>query len=113
MEYRLLGNSGLFVSRICFGVMTFTGENGWTHLGRQYQKDADELVSAALDNGINFFDTADVYSNGVSEEMLGAALGKKRNKAVIATKCGFRMEEGTNGDGLSRKRIIRSMRCKP
>ena len=78
MNYRLLGNSGLKVSEVCFGVMTFTGEKGWTHLGKQTQKDADYLAGLAIDNGVNFFDTADVYSNGISETMLGKALGAKR-----------------------------------
>lgn len=106
MNYRKLGNSGLFVSEICFGVMTFTGKNGWTHVGRTDQKDADKLVNIALDKGINFFDTADFYSEGKSEEILGKALGKKRKNAVITTKFGFRMKEGPNGEGNSRKRII-------
>lgn len=106
MNYRLLGNSGLSVSEICFGAMTFTGEKGWTHLGMQDQHTADDLVTFAVDNGINFFDTADIYSDGVSEEMLGRALGQKRKDVIIATKCGFRMAPGPNGDGLSRKRVI-------
>ncbi|MCU7496657.1 MAG: aldo/keto reductase [Ignavibacteria bacterium] len=106
MNYRMLGNSGLEVSEICFGVMTFTGENGWTHVGKLSQHDADELTSVALDNGVNFFDTADNYSNGASEEMLGRALGNRRKDAIIASKCGFRTSEGPNGTGLSKKRII-------
>lgn len=106
MKYRKLGKSGLNVSEICFGVMTFTGKNGWTHVGNSLQKGADRLTAIALDNGVNFFDTADIYSNGVSEKILGKALGSKRSKAIIATKFGFRMEDGPNGDGLSRSRII-------
>jgi aryl-alcohol dehydrogenase-like predicted oxidoreductase len=106
MNYRKLGNSGLFVSEVCFGVMSFTGSNGWTHIAKTNQNDANELTNIAIDNGINFFDTADVYSSGISEVMLGKALGKKRKDVVIATKFGFRMENGANGDGLSRKRII-------
>jgi aryl-alcohol dehydrogenase-like predicted oxidoreductase len=106
MNYRKLGNSGLFVSEICFGVMSFTGSKGWTHIAKTNQKDANELTAAAIDNGVNFFDTADIYSSGVSEIMLGKALGKKRKDVIIGTKFGFRMENGENGDGLSRKRII-------
>jgi len=106
MKYRYLGNSGLKVSTICFGVMTFTGKEGWTHLGSIDQSEANRLTDIALEKGVNFFDTADVYSNGVSEEMLGSALKGKRASAVIATKCGFKMNEGPNGDGHSRKRII-------
>ena len=74
MKYSFLGKSGLQVSEICFGVMTFTSKKGWTHLGNQEQKDANRLTSIAIENGINFFDTADVYSLGISEIMLGKAL---------------------------------------
>ncbi|HSD64359.1 MAG TPA: aldo/keto reductase, partial [Ignavibacteriaceae bacterium] len=86
MKYRLLGKTNFKVSEICFGVMTFTGQTGWTHLGIQTQNDADYLTNLAIDNGVNFFDTADVYSKGVSETMLGQALGSKRKDVVIATK---------------------------
>jgi aryl-alcohol dehydrogenase-like predicted oxidoreductase len=106
MNYRYLGNSGLLVSNICFGVMTFTGKNGWTHLATVEQDEADHLTNLALENGVNFFDTADIYSNGISEEMLGKALKGKRSSAIIATKCGLKMNAGVNGDGHSRKRII-------
>ncbi len=108
MKYRFLGNSGLQVSEICFGVMTFTGKKGWTHLGIQEQKDADNLTSFAIDEGINFFDTADVYSSGVSETMLGKALGSKRKNVVIATKGEGRMWDGPNGEGHSRQHLIRA-----
>ncbi len=93
MKYRLLGNSGLKVSQICFGVMTFTSSKGWTHLGIQEQKDADKLTSIAIENGVNFFDTADVYSNGISEKMFGKSLGNKRKDVVVATKGEGRMGE--------------------
>ena len=106
MEYRYLGRSGLQVSEICFGVMSFTGSDGWTHIARTDQKEADRVTAYALEQGINFFDTADVYSLGRSEKMLGHALMNRRHEAVIATKCGFRMYDGPNGDGLSRKRIL-------
>jgi len=106
MKYRKLGNTGLFVSEICYGVMTFTGSKGWTHLGVTNQQEANELVKNAVDNGVNFFDTADIYSDGVSELMLGKAIAGKRNDLIITTKFGFRMNDGPNGDGLSRKRII-------
>src|ERR1035437_10243134 len=108
MNYRYLGNSGLLVSNICFGVMTFTGKNGWTHLATVEQDEADRLTNIAIEKGVNFFDTADIYSNGISEEMLGKALKVKRSSALIATKCGLKMNEGVNGDGHSRKRIIES-----
>lgn len=106
MNYRYLGKSGLQVSEICFGVMTFTGKNGWTHLATVEQDEATRLTDTAIDKGVNFFDTADVYSNGVSEEMLGVALKGKRSAAVIATKCGFKMADDPNGNGHSRKRIF-------
>lgn len=108
MNYRRMGNSGLFVSEICFGVMTFTANKGWTHVGKIEQKEADKLTKIALDEGVNVFDTADVYSSGISETMLGKALGKRRHEAIVATKFGFRMEDGPNGDGLSRKRVIKA-----
>jgi aryl-alcohol dehydrogenase-like predicted oxidoreductase len=101
-----MGNSGLYVPEICLGVITFTGSKGWTHLGELDQKDADVLVNTALDNGINFFDTADFYSSGTSEIMLGKAIGNKRKDTIICTKFGFEMKEGLNGKGISRKRAI-------
>lgn len=106
MQYRLLGNSGLKVSEICFGVMSFTGQNGWSHIARTSQAEANEMVAVALAEGVNFFDTADTYSAGVSEIMLGKALKKRRTEAIIATKCGFRMGTGPNDDGLSRRHIL-------
>lgn len=106
MNYRKLGKSGLKVSEICFGVMSFTGKDGWTHIAETDQDKASRLVDIALDHGINFFDTADIYSAGASEEMLGTALGKRRKELVIATKCGFRTDPGPNSDGLSRRHIL-------
>jgi aryl-alcohol dehydrogenase-like predicted oxidoreductase len=106
MIYRFLGNSGLQVSEICFGVMTFTGETGWTHLGNTGQNEADRLVDIALDMGVNFFDTADIYSEGISETMLGKAVKGKRHRTIITTKGGFKMGEGCNGDGHSRLRLF-------
>jgi len=108
MENRILGNSGLRVSEICFGVMTFTGSDGWRHVGNTGQVQAKKLVDIALDMGVNFFDTADIYSNGESEKILGKALGKNRHRAIIGTKFGFRMGDGPNGEGLSRSRVIKA-----
>lgn len=108
MRYRHLGKSGLEVSEICFGVMTFGGGGSWQKIGGLNQKQADELTLLALDQGINFFDTADIYSSGLSETILGKALGSRRKDAIIATKCGFPMTEGPNSNGLSRKRILDS-----
>lgn len=106
MKYRYLGNSGLLVSEICFGVMSFTGSNGWSTIAETDQEQANRLTKIALDNGVNFFDTADIYSSGNSEEMLGQALIGERQRAIIATKVGFKMHDNQNGDGHSRKRII-------
>lgn len=108
MRYRFLGNSGLQVSEICFGVMTFNSKKGWTHLGIQEQKDADRLTAVAIENGVNFFDTADVYSGGISETMLGKALGKRRREVVIATKGEGRMGNGSNDEGHSRQHLIKA-----
>jgi len=88
--------------------MTFTGKEGWTHLGIQEQKDADRLTALALENGINFFDTADVYSHGISELMLGKALGANRKNVIIATKGEGRMWSGPSGEGHSKKHLIKA-----
>jgi aryl-alcohol dehydrogenase-like predicted oxidoreductase len=106
MKMRLLGNSGLKVSEICFGAMTFGGKGYWKVIGALEQKDVNELVKLALDGGVNFFDTADVYSEGLSEEMLGKALGNHRKEIILATKVRGRTGKGPNDVGLSRHHII-------
>jgi aryl-alcohol dehydrogenase-like predicted oxidoreductase len=106
MKMRLLGNSGLKVSEICFGAMTFGGKGYWKVIGELEQKDANELVKLSLDSGVNFFDTADVYSEGLSEEMLGKALGNHRKEIILATKVRGRTGKGPNDVGLSRHHII-------
>lgn len=108
MNTRFLGNTGVRVSELCFGAMTFGGKGYWTGVGQVQQKDADELVRIAMDGGINFFDTADVYSEGWSEEILGKALGSKRKDIILATKVRGRTGTGPNDVGLSRKHIIDS-----
>ncbi len=108
MIYRYLGHSGLKVSEICLGVMTFGGDTVKNELATVAQKDADLITSTALDLGINFFDTADVYSVGVSESVLGKALGNRRKDAVVATKVRFAMSNKPNDNGLSRFHIIKS-----
>src|SRR5262249_36570455 len=91
MQYNRLGNSGLIVSRMAFGVMTFGQSEGlFKSISKVGQDLANELVARALDAGVNFFNTADVYTEGQSETMLGKALGARRKDAVIATKVGFR-----------------------
>ena len=106
MKMRLLGNSGLKVSEICFGAMTFGGKGYWKVIGELEQKDANELVKLSLDSGVNFFDTADIYSEGLSEEMLGKALGNHRKEIILATKVRGRTGKGPNDVGLSRHHII-------
>lgn len=108
MNTRFLGNTGVRVSELCFGAMTFGGKGYWKNIGQVEQQEADELVNLAMDAGINFFDTADIYSEGRSEEILGNALGKKRNDIVLATKVRGRSGPGPNDVGLSRKHIMDS-----
>ena len=110
MPYTRLGNSGLVVSRMCFGTMTFTHGSDWIPgVAKVGQADADKMVAHALDHGVNFFDTADGYSNGESEEILGKALGKRRNDAVICTKLGFRQSDLLTDAGLSRGHILKQV----
>src|SRR3954471_12843867 len=106
MKYRLLGSTGLFVSELCLGTMTFGGKDFWAVVGTQGQGEVDELVGAALDAGINFVDTADIYSFGESETLLGKALAGKRDKVVLATKVRGRTSTAPNDVGLSRGHIM-------
>jgi aryl-alcohol dehydrogenase-like predicted oxidoreductase len=110
MQYEQLGNTGVFVSRLCLGAMTFGGKGGiFEVIGGLPQHDVDTLVGNSLDAGINFIDTANVYSNGESETMLGKALGSKRKDIVVATKVFGRMGKGANQVGLSRLHIMQSV----
>lgn len=108
MEYVKLGNSGLEVSRICLGCMSFGDSEIWTHKWVLNEENSRPIIKRALELGINFFDTANVYSLGRSEEILGNALKDyaKRDEVVIATKVFSRMRDGPNGVGLSRKVIM-------
>jgi aryl-alcohol dehydrogenase-like predicted oxidoreductase len=110
MKYNRLGNTGLLVSEICFGTMTFSGE-GWLGgvIGNLGQKDATTLIGKCLTAGVNFIDTADVYSIGQSEIMTGQALkdlGVNRSDVVLATKVFGRMGNGPNDAGSSRGHIM-------
>ncbi|HKQ82876.1 MAG TPA: aldo/keto reductase [Steroidobacteraceae bacterium] len=110
MQYSMLGNTGLLVSRLCFGAMTFRQENAeFAAVAKVRDKEADAMVGRALDAGINFFDTADVYSAGESEVMLGAALKSRRNDVVIGTKVGGRMGAPLTQSGLNRRHILLSV----
>jgi aryl-alcohol dehydrogenase-like predicted oxidoreductase len=110
MRYKTLGDTGLLVSTLCFGTMTFHGGSGfWRAIGTVDQAGADALVRGAIDGGINFFDTADVYSEGESEKALGQALRNlaiKRTDVVIATKVFGRVGPGRNDVGASRGHIM-------
>lgn len=108
MEYTKLGNTGLDVSRICLGCMGFGDAETWVHKWVLDEENSRPVIRKALELGINFFDTANVYSIGRSEEILGRALKDfaKRDEVVIATKVRGRMHEGPNGEGLSRKAIL-------
>jgi len=112
MKYNFLGNTGLVVSELCFGTMTFGGKGYWEAIGKIQQDGVNDLMKAALDSGINFIDTANVYSFGESEKLLGQSikdLGFNRNELVIATKVRGRMGEGVNNVGLSRYHIFQSV----
>lgn len=110
MQYTRLGNTGLVVSRFAFGCMTFgSGEGALGSVYKVDQQSANELVAYALDHGINFFNTADMYANGQSEMMLGQALGKRRQDVVIATKVGNRVSDAIINQGLSRQHILASI----
>jgi len=106
MKYRLFGNTGIFVSRLCLGTMTFGGKGFWEVIGRQGQETATRLVDRCLDAGVNFIDTANIYSFGESEHLLGEALKGKRDRVVLATKVRGRMSDEPNDVGLSRKHIF-------
>ncbi len=101
MEYLSLGRSGLQVSRVCMGTMTFGDQAD--------EETSKQMVQRALDEGVNFFDTADMYQTGLSEEILGRALKGHRDEVVVATKVFNPMGPGPNDRGLSRKHILKAM----
>ncbi|MBS7541902.1 aldo/keto reductase [Ancylobacter oerskovii] len=110
MRYHTLGPSGLLVSEICLGTMTFGGQGGiWTAIGDADQQAADAIVARALEAGVNFIDTADVYSEGLSEEITGRAMrnsGHPRTDVVLATKVLGQLGPGVNDRGASRGHIM-------
>ncbi len=109
MDFRQLGHSGLKVPALCFGTGTFGGSNeffaAWGSTGVE---EATRLVDICMEAGVNMFDTADVYSQGLSEEILGKAVKGRRHDVILATKASFRMEPGPNGLGNSRFHLIRA-----
>ena len=109
MRYNNFGNTGLFVSELCLGTMTFGSGGMWTAIGGVEQDGATALVKAALDAGVNFIDTANVYSEGLSEQITGQALkdlGIRRSDVIVATKALGPMGEGVNDRGASRFHLL-------
>ncbi|MBP2703873.1 aldo/keto reductase [Microbispora sp. RL4-1S] len=111
MKYRLLGRTGVWVSEISLGAMTFGGKQHPVYgtLGALGQEEVDRVVGAALDAGINFIDTADVYADGESEELLGRAIGRRRRDVLLATKLIAPVGPGPNDQGLSRLHVMRAL----
>jgi aryl-alcohol dehydrogenase-like predicted oxidoreductase len=112
MKYNLLGKTGVLVSEMCLGAMTFGGRGYWQAIGELPQEEVNKLVRTSIDKGINFIDTANAYSEGLSEMMLGKGLkelGIHRQHVVIATKLRIRMGTGANQVGLSRLHIADSV----
>lgn len=110
MEFRQLADTGVFVSELCLGAMTFGGRGQqWEVIGGLDQSEVDAMVHRALDAGINFIDTADVYAAGESERLLGRALAGRRQGVVLATKVRGRMGKGANQVGLSRLHIMEAV----
>ncbi|RVB58778.1 aldo/keto reductase, partial [Mesorhizobium sp. M7A.F.Ca.CA.002.04.1.1] len=108
MEYRTLGRSGLKVSTLTMGTMTFGGAGAFSAVGKTDLDEARRMIDLCIDAGINVIDTANVYSNGISEEIIGEALGgKRKGDVLIASKARMRIGKGPNDEGLSRHHLIR------
>lgn len=109
MRYRPLGKTGVYVSELCLGTMTFGGKGFWEVVGKLGAQEVEAIIGAAFDAGVNFLDTADVYSEGESEKLVGnalAALNRPRDQIVVATKVRGRTGPGPNEVGLSRLHIM-------
>lgn len=112
MKYNNLGDTGLLVSELCFGTMTFGGEGRWGAIGKQTQDEADELIKMSVEAGINFIDTANIYSFGQSETILGQCIKNltlNRDELIIASKVRGAMGEEVNNQGLSRFHMFNSV----
>ena len=112
MRYRLFGKTGLYVSELCLGTMTFGGKGFWAVVGKLGASEVEATIGTALDAGVNFVDTADVYSEGESETLVGgalAALARPRDQVIVATKVRGRVGPGPNQVGLSRSHILSSI----
>jgi aryl-alcohol dehydrogenase-like predicted oxidoreductase len=108
VEYRQLGRSGLRVSALTLGTMTFGGRGDFLKVGSTDRSGARRIVDRCLDDGVNLIDTADVYSTGVSEEIVGSAIEGRRDRVLIATKARFPLSDGPNDAGLSRQHLVRA-----
>jgi aryl-alcohol dehydrogenase-like predicted oxidoreductase len=108
VEYRQLGRSGLRISTLTLGTMTFGGHGDFQKVGSTDTSGARLLVDRCLDAGVNVVDTADVYSSGVSEEIVGAAIEGRRDRLLVATKARFPVGDGPNDAGLSRQHLVRA-----
>ena len=108
MEYRQLGRSGLRISKLTLGTMTFGGRGDFASVGSTDLDGARRHIDMAIDAGVNIIDTADIYSAGASEELVGQALRGRRDSVLLATKARFPMGPGTNDAGLSRHHLIRA-----
>ena len=108
MDHRQLGRSGLRVSSLTLGTMTFGGGGKFANVGSTDVDGARRQIDMCLDAGVTLFDTADVYSDGLSEEILGQALAGRRDRVLVATKARMAMGDGPNDAGLSRHHLIRS-----
>src|SRR5919205_74309 len=108
MDYRQLGASGLRVSALTLGTMTFGGRNQFASVGSTDVAGATRQIDLCLDRGVNFIDTANVYSGGLSEDILGEAIRGRRDRVLLATKARMPMGDGPNEAGLSRHHLIRS-----
>jgi len=112
MKYNELGKTGVLVSELCLGTMTFGGKGMWQSIGQLPQDEVNAIVKTSIDSGINFIDTANAYSEGLSETLLGESLKKlgiSHQKVIIATKVRLRMGAGANQVGLSRLHIMDSV----
>lgn len=106
MNYRRLGNSGLRISELSLGTMTFGGKGDFAKVGATDLNDARRQIDMCLDAGVNLIDTADIYSDGLSEEMVGTVLEGRRDRVLLATKSRFRTGPGVNDVGLSRHHLL-------
>lgn len=112
MNYKILGSTGLKVSTVCLGTMNYGGKGFFGYMGNLDQKEAEEQIKTVTEAGVNFIDTANIYSEGLSEEMIGAAiknLSLKRDDLVLATKVRGSMGKGENDRGLSKKHILQEV----